>query len=137
MGCRKARDCFLIPIAGFGCRFMPEVPQLYQRVAFDRPSKAGDGHGGTVTGWAPDSEAIKVRAHFRFLRGGEAVQAARLSGRQPIVVTIRSSALSRTISTDWRMRDTSTGAEYNIRSGPVPTDSRQYLEFTVEGGVAV
>ena len=114
-----------------------DAGHLYQRVAFDRPERAPDGHGGVMVGWAPDEAAVRVRARFLYLRGGESVQAARLAGRQPIVVTIRNSSEARTIGTEWRMRDLSTGKEYNIRSGPVPSDDRQYLEFTVEGGVAL
>lgn len=115
---------------------MARALSLYQRVAFDRPVKGGNGYGGTRVGWSPDDEAIKVRAHFRFLRGGEQVQAARLEGRQPVVVTVRNSEETRAIRGDWRMRDLTTGEIYNIRSGPLRTDNRLYLEFTMESGVA-
>jgi SPP1 family predicted phage head-tail adaptor len=107
-----------------------------ERVAFDAMVRSPDGHGGTTTGWGAPEAAVKAWAHFRFLRGGEAVQAARLAGRQPIVVTIRKSAATAQITNDWRMRDVRTDAVYNIRS-IVPTDDRGFLELTVEGGVAV
>jgi head-tail adaptor len=119
---------------------------LYYRVAFDAPTQAPDSHGGVEIGWDTDN-AVEARAKFLFLRGGETVQAARLEGRQPIVVTIRNSAAARAITTGWRMRENSegtldsggiwTGPAYNVRSGPVPSDDRRFLEFTVEGGVAV
>lgn len=109
---------------------------LYQRVAFDQPLKVSDGHGGKIDGWAPPEGAIVERAHFRFLRGSEAVQAARLEGRQPVVVTVRDNPASRQVTNSWRMRDLQTGTAYAIKSGPVPTDDRGYLEFTVESGVA-
>lgn len=115
---------------------MADIGKLNRRVAFDAPVDAPDGHGGTETAWGDPAQAVSVWANFRYLRGGETVQAARLEGRQPIVVTVRSSAATRVISEAWRMRD-SDGAEYNIRSGPVPSDNRLYLEFTVESGVAV
>lgn len=113
-----------------------DAGKLNRRVAFDAPKKVKDAHGGVKNGFADDADATRVWANFRFLRGGETVQAARLAGRQPIVVTIRNSSQSKIIDTSWRMRD-SDGEVYNIRSGPVPSDDRLYLEFTVEGGVAV
>lgn len=110
---------------------------LFERVAFDAPHKIDDGYGGKMDGWASDDAATKVHAHFRYLRGGETVQAARLSGRQPVVVTIRNSVHARLIDATWRMRDLSTGVQYNIRSGPIRSSDRQFLEFTVESGVAI
>jgi head-tail adaptor len=102
-------------------------------VVFEEPAKISDGHGGTVNGWG---NPVTADAAFRFLRGGETVQAARLAGRQPIVVTVHDNSQTGAVNTRWRMRDVRTGEVFNVRSGPVPTDNRQYLEFTVEGGVA-
>lgn len=107
--------------------------RLVEAVAFDTPTATSDGYGGSVEGW---TEALATRAHFRFLRGGEAVQASRLAGRQPVVVTIRRHAGSEAITTAWRMRDTRAGVAYNIRA-IVPTDDRMFLELTCESGVAV
>ncbi|UIK05009.1 head-tail adaptor protein [Neorhizobium galegae] len=115
---------------------MSPASNLNQRVAFDALVRSPDGHGGTTTGWGAPEAAVMAWAHFRYLRGGEAVQAARLAGRQPMVVTIRKSAAAAQITNDWRMRDVCTGAIYNIRA-IVPTDDRGFLELTVEGGVAV
>lgn len=113
------------------------TPQdLHYRVAFDAPIENPDGHGGTEVGW-DTANAHVTRAHFRYLRGGETVQAARLQGRQPVVVTVPDCAAARSASTGWRMRDLNSGEIYNVRSGPVPTDDRHWQEFTVEGGVAV
>ena len=106
---------------------------LYERVAFDAPTYTPDGSGGQDRTW---EQQFDCRAHFRWLRSGEAVQAARLDGRQPVVTTIRASAASRQITSDWRMRDARTGTVYNIRS-IVPTDDRAYLELLCEAGVAV
>ena len=82
-----------------------------------------------------DEGAYACRASFRFLRGGEAVQAARLDGRQPVVATIRRSSVAETITTDWVMRDVRTSTAYNVRA-VVPTDDRKWLEITAESGVA-
>lgn len=106
---------------------------LQEFVAFDAPAVSPDGYGGEETGWA---EQFNCRARFLYLRGGETVQAARLEGRQPVVVTIRRSPASDAITPAWRMRDVRRGDIYNIRS-IVPTDDRKWLELTCERGVAV
>jgi len=118
---------------------------LTRRVAFDAPAPGDDGHGGIVTGWTGTEAEIQAWAHFRHLRGSETVIAARLAGRQPIVVTIRATVAARAIGADWRMRDLDagdwasgdvwTGPVYNLRQAPVPGQSRQWLELLVEGGV--
>lgn len=106
---------------------------LIESVAFDPPTAAGDGQGGQEEGW---TESHVCRAAFMYLRGGEVVQQARLSGRQPVVVTVRSCDAAKAIGTDWRMRDTRRGDIYNITT-IVPSDDRAWLEITATRGVAV
>lgn len=48
--------------------------------------------------------------------GGESVTAARLAGRQPVVIKIRQFAAARLVRPDWRARDARSGRIYNIRS---------------------
>jgi len=112
---------------------MVRAGDLFEAVAFDSPTSAADDYGGVEAGW---TEEFTTRAHFRYLRGGETVQAARLEGRQPLVATIRRSTASEAVTPDWRMRDTRRGEVYNIRT-VVPTDDRRFLELTCEKGVAV
>ncbi|WP_074939767.1 phage head completion protein [Roseovarius indicus] len=103
---------------------------LFESVTFDRPTF--DAHG-VQTGW---SEGVySSRAHFRYLRGSESVMAARLDGKQPVVATIRRSAVAETINSEWVMRDVRRGTTYNIRT-VVPSDDRRFLEITAESGVA-
>ncbi len=109
-----------------------EPGHLQELVAFDRPTEAADEYGGVNRTFA---EAFRTAAAFMYLRGGETVQAARLEGRQPVVVTIRQSALAREVGPDWRMRDVRRGDTYNVRS-IVPTNDRMFFELTCEKGVA-
>lgn len=111
---------------------MMEAGKLDDRVAFDAPTGSVTATGGQVTGWTEQIAA--VWANIRYLRGGETVIAARLTGRQPAVVTLRSSAAARAITTDWRMRDLRSGVVYAVRS-IVRSDDRAYLELTCESGV--
>lgn len=109
------------------------IGMLWENVAFDAPTPGGDGQGGEEEGW---TERHVCRAAFKYLRGGETVQQARLSGRQPVVATIRNSVTARLIGTDWRMRDTRREDIYNITT-IVPSDDRAWLEITATRGVAV
>lgn len=105
---------------------------LHYALAFDAPTQTPDGSGGTDAGWA---ERYACRAHLRFLRGSEAVIAARLEGRQPVVASIRACDAARAITPAWRMRDARNGTVYNIRA-IAPSDDRRWVEITAESGVA-
>jgi SPP1 family predicted phage head-tail adaptor len=107
---------------------------LYNRVSFQAPVSTDDGHGGVEVGW---STGFQIRAHFRYLRGSEVVLAARLAGKQPVVVTVPNCSDARGVTAGWRMVDARTGDEFNVRAAPVPTDDRQFLEVLCESGVAV
>ncbi|WP_374832960.1 phage head closure protein [Paenochrobactrum pullorum] len=106
--------------------------QFHHSITFSTITEEEDGHGGfelVLTDFT-------VRAHIRFLRGGETVQAARLTGKQPVVVTVRRSNNMASLTTDSQMKDARTGTEYQIRA-IVPSESRQFIEITAESGVAV
>ena len=106
--------------------------QLVERVAFEKKGAGSDGLGGSTTPWA---EQFQCRAGYTHLRGGETVLAARLEGTHTVVIRIRSSSQSRTVSTDWRVKDVRTGKIYNIRD-ITPTDDRMFLDVLAQSGVA-
>lgn len=103
---------------------------LPQKVAFDAPNEE-IGPSGAVQNTF--DEVFHCRARYRFLRGGETVQSARLEGRQPVVVTIRRCVDALTIKTDWRMRDLHDGTEYAVVA-VVPTEDRKWVEITAQSG---
>jgi head-tail adaptor len=106
--------------------------QLYEHVAFDERQMVSDGHGNVEGEFV---QVFQCRAGFTFLRGSESVIAARLEGRQPIVVRVRASSQSKQIEPDWRMRDVRTGAAYAVQS-VAATPDRQWLDILVSSGVA-
>jgi head-tail adaptor len=112
---------------------MAGVGNLPKRVAFESPTSAPDGGGGSVRGW---NEEFSRRAKYTRLRGGEAVMAARLSGRQPTVIRVRFDSSTRTIKTSWRIRDVHTGEAFNIRA-LVRSEDRLWLDIDAESGVAI
>ncbi|MEF2549999.1 head-tail adaptor protein [Aurantimonas sp. A2-1-M11] len=106
--------------------------QLKHRLSFRSPVSVPDGYGGTTDGFA---EQFVVSARRQFLRGSEAVQAARLEGRQPVILTVRRSPDTETITTDWQAVDAREGTAYQIRSVE-PTEDRAWLDMLCESGVA-
>ena len=105
---------------------------LYHSVALDAPNTADDGYGGTVDGW---SEQFTARAGIMYLKGGETVQAARLTGTQTAIITLRASAASKAVNATWRLRDTRLSRVYNVREAKL-TDDRKFIELLCESGVA-
>jgi SPP1 family predicted phage head-tail adaptor len=111
-----------------------QAGELRHRLRFEaRVTQDTDQYGGAVTDWAEQfTVAAAVKAKF----GGEAVTAARLDGRQPLIVTVRQSSDTRQITTDWRATDIYSGDVLNIRSIADPDDRGQWLEMLTEKGVA-
>ncbi|MEQ8292489.1 MAG: head-tail adaptor protein [Roseovarius sp.] len=104
---------------------------LKHRVCFDEPTYD---EGGLRVGW--NKGAFECWAAIRYLRGGETVQAARLSGRQPAVITVRLPSEAENVTTDWKLQDLNRNREYAVTAPPVPTDDGKWLEITCESGVA-
>jgi SPP1 family predicted phage head-tail adaptor len=95
--------------------------------------QAEDAEGGeTVGDW---TEQFTCAARIRPLVGSEPVIAQRLTGVQPAVITVRSSSLTRTVDSSWRIRNARTGTQYNIRA-VTPDERRAYIDFLCEAGVA-
>lgn len=107
--------------------------RLFEAVAFDAMTESDDGYGGQTKGW---SEQFSTRAEFIYKSGGEAVEAARLTGKSIFTVRLRSFSDSRAILPEWRMRDTRRGTVYNVRSVDAVAD-RRHVFLTVESGVVV
>lgn len=114
---------------------------LVERVAFDGRQEVDDGMGNFEGKFV---QVFECRAAFVYFRGTETVIAARLEGRQPIVVRVRRNSMTNQIDHDWRMRDLRNGAwddehwtgpTYAVRS-IIPTEDRLYLDIAVERGVA-
>jgi head-tail adaptor len=110
--------------------------ELRERVAFEfRAPDTDDGFGNTISGdW---TIGATVAARIKPLRGSESVQAARLAGRQPTLITVRRSAATAQITTDWRARDVRSGALYNVRSVVNPDEHDRFLDLECDVGVAV
>lgn len=106
---------------------------LRELVSFDAPIAVPDGAGGEETGWR---EIHSCRAEFIYIRGSEAIEAARLSGRALHKVKIRRCFDACKITTDSRMRDRRQGTVFNVREVDSLT-SQTWIYIVAENGVAV
>jgi SPP1 family predicted phage head-tail adaptor len=106
--------------------------ELRERIAFEQQSAVSDGSGGQTVSW---SEVFRCAARVKPRLGGEEVTAARLGGRQPVMITVRHSTDTAQVTPDWRARDVRSGAVYNIRTA-VADERRQWVEMLAEKGVA-
>lgn len=106
---------------------------LHDLYGFESRDPLNDGYGNVTAG--PWVERFAAHAETIFLRGTEQVQAARLEGRQPVMLRVRSSTDARSVSTDWRAHDKRRGGYYNIRAVNGSPD-RGFIELLAEEGVA-
>jgi SPP1 family predicted phage head-tail adaptor len=106
--------------------------QLTERVAFEQKGSASDGYGGTTTAFVAQ---FTCAAGFQHLRGGEAVQAARLQGQHTVIIRVRASSLTKAVTADWRVRDTRKGTVYAIKDLE-PETNRMFVSFTCQSGAA-
>jgi head-tail adaptor len=111
---------------------------LRQTLVFAMPDSVTDDYGNVSTGWA---DQFTVFANITPRLGGETVEAARLAGRQPVIIRVRQSDDTRRIRTDWKATDQASGTVYNIRTAADPnlgdTEHGKWVDMLAESGVAV
>lgn len=108
--------------------------ELRHRIAFEKRAEIDDGYGNQVSGAFVEQFTVSAKVEAKF--GGETVTAARLTGQQPVNITVRQSADTRKITTDWRAHDVRNDVYYNIRSITDPDDRRAWFEMLCQSGVA-
>jgi head-tail adaptor len=117
---------------------LPGAGDLHQTVQWAEPFGAMDRYGNEQTNWA---NRFVVRAQIAPKLGGEDVMAARLQGVQPVVIRVRSSVDTRKITTQWRVTDTNSGIQYNVRAVADPfmgmAERGRWIEVLAEAGVAI
>lgn len=112
--------------------------ELRQRVEFARPDQVEDEYGNVSTGW---QTMFTVAANITPRLGGETIEAARLAGRQPVIIRVRQSTDTQQIRTDWRATNTQNGIAYNIRTAVDPNEGDvehgKWIDMLAEAGVAI
>ena len=119
---------------------------MRQRVAFDRPDQvASTGLNGKTRVW---TEIRTCRAEVIYMRGSEAVEAARLQGRAVFKLRIRKMGTALDIDTGYRMRtlhhglpggageaDPLPGTRYDVREVDALSD-RRWIYLVVESSLS-
>lgn len=113
---------------------MADAGRLRERVAFEVRTDVDDGMGNTQSG--DFAEVYRCAAQITPKMGGETVMASRLTGTQPMLITVRMCQALRGIGSDWRLRDVRSGVVYNIKSFSNPDEKKQYLEMLAVSGEA-
>lgn len=106
---------------------------LRERIVFERRIAADDDYGNQVGTWEAGGPAVAARVQY--LKAGEEVIGQRLSGVQPVVITVRSSTFTRGVTADWRARDARSDKTFNLKA-PRPGERRDYIEFLATSGEA-
>ena len=101
-----------------------DAGQLTKRATLLEPVEAVDADGQVVQSWA---DRGTVWCNWTPRRGGEGVMQARIESRNPAIITVRASALTRQITSEWRVRIDQ--REYDVQEDPTETPDRAFLEF--------
>jgi len=111
---------------------------LRQVVTFAQPDSVTDEYGNVTQGWA---DQFTIDANITPRLGGETVEAARLAGRQPVIIRVRQTANTRAIAPDWMATDVRSAVAYNVRAVSDPNlgnnDHGKWIDMLAESGVAI
>lgn len=110
---------------------------LRSRVDVQHQVEGDDGYGGVKLTF---ETVTTVAAGFHPLRGTESVMASRLAGKQPYVVALRSSSVTRQITPAWRLVDARAGNNaqgepkrvFDIKAITDPDGKNAWLEALCE-----
>jgi head-tail adaptor len=109
--------------------------ELREMLRFDRRATIpDDGYGNTRGAWAEFAGPYPARVAPA--AGSEDVLADRLSGLQPVEITIRWTPLAVTIQTEDRAIDVRSGKTYNVTSINNADERRAYLTILATAGGA-
>jgi head-tail adaptor len=98
--------------------------QLDRRVAFRQ--RAAGSNGALTGAW---TDVVTRDARIQPLKGGEGVQAARMAGQQPVIITVRRDATTETVDNSWSARDArDTTIVWDIAS-VIRTEDRAWIEI--------
>lgn len=113
---------------------------MRESITLQQYTEIDDGAGNFIGDYA---DVTTVPARIRYLKGSEEVLASRLTGVQPVIVTIRNGGPASAVSTDWRVVNERAGLDafdlpaetFNIRS-IIKTERGDYIELLCEKGTA-
>ena len=104
-----------------------DAGQLDRRVTFQQAVIIRDPDGMLIQGW---EDRFTLWAHIRYLRGSEAVMQARLVSKAPVIITVRRSAQSVGITSEWRAVVGS--VIFDLKEDPRPSEDGGFFEMLAE-----
>lgn len=113
---------------------MTTAGDLTRRLRFESPAPTRNALNEVEDGW---QEEFTVAAEVFSRMGSETILAARLTGVQPVEITVRRSLATRRITAAWRAVDVHSGEVFAIASPAAdPDGSRAWLKMMGRAGVA-
>lgn len=107
---------------------------MTRRLRFESPAPSSNALNEVEDGWR---EEFTVSAEVFSRMGSETVLAARLTGLQPVEITVRRSSATRRITAAWRAVDVRSGEVFALTSPAAdPDGSRAWLKMMGTAGVA-
>lgn len=101
--------------------------RLRRRAIFQEAVMFRDPDGMLIQGW---EDRFTLWCHVRYLRGSEAVMQARLVSKSPAILTIRASAETRAITSEWRA--VIDAVIFDLKEDPRPCEDGACLEMLGE-----
>lgn len=116
----------------------PSAGRMRELLHFQRQGATPAGEPDYGSPQAGDWETVFTEpAELAPMRGGEPVQAARLTGVQPYIVRIRSHTATREITPAWRAVDARNPKRvFNIRTITNTDQKNAWIDLLVDDGVA-
>lgn len=108
--------------------------QLRYRVRFDKQVHVEGAGGGALSSWKPQ---FTRWANIQPFKGGEDVQAQRLTGTQPAMIVVRSDSSTKLIDPSWRAVELLNGQPlhyFAIKTAADMERKGQYITFYVVDG---
>lgn len=109
--------------------------QLNRVITAERRAAGADAYGNTVTDtWAPivSNEPAEIRP----IRGGEELDAAAVTAKGLVAITVRYSSRTVLIKASDRIRNTRSGQTFNVQYIEQPDMRGKYLRLVCEYGGA-
>jgi len=101
--------------------------RLRRRATFQEAVMIRDPDGMLIQGW---EDRFTLWCHVHYLRGSEAVMQARLVSKSPAILTIRASAETRAITSEWRA--VIDAVIFDLKEDPRPSEDGACLEMLAE-----
>ncbi|UYQ70651.1 phage head closure protein [Pelagibacterium flavum] len=110
---------------------MAGAGELRHRISLWKRGDGEDDWGQPIPGAGPFEEQGQAWAKIHPLRGGEEVMAARLTGVQPVIFTVRHSTLTKQITSAWEIK-TDDGTTWDVNAISDPDGRKKYLEILAQ-----